>query len=126
LEIGIRHAKASVDREGFRAAVFRTLAHEYFHVVKAWLTGGTPKSGSVMSQGYLDELQNAAWRAIGGNPLLWFNQDKLEQIAYANHPEELAAKRAAERAKAQFAKEIEQGRWDSLLPIQEMRRLLGT
>ncbi len=115
---------STVDMEGFKSIVFRTLAHEYFHVVKAWQGGGTPKSGAGMPQAYVDELQRAARQAILQNPLLWFDQSKLALVAYYNHAEESAAKQIAEGARKNFATELRRGAWDSLFPIAEMQRMV--
>lgn len=120
----LRTTPKKVDFNAYRLSVFETVAHEYFHLVQAWIVETRHRNPDAFERAYAREH----WRAIGSitsEDLLWLLQpDRLRARAWARNRFESSAKRMAEAAKHRLRGEVDRGLWDAVFPIPEMHEIV--
>jgi hypothetical protein len=114
---------APINFAEFRRKVFEIVAHEYFHLVQAWIIETKKRDSGAFEKVYTKEH----WRAMGSvtsqDLTYLFRPDALKARAYLRNRFESSARSMSEAATHRLSAEIDRGAWDAILPIPEMRAI---
>ena len=114
----------SMDFGQFRATVFETVAHEYFHLIQEWIVIVKLRDQQAFEKAYAAEHRRHEMRLMADDVRWAFRPDARRDAAYLRNRFENAARQAADAATHRLRAELDRGLWDSILPATEMQAML--
>jgi hypothetical protein len=113
-----------LDFNGFRLTVFEAVAHEYFHLIQAWILIAKTGDPEAFDKAYAAEHFRLDRKALADNLLLLFDRERMETLTYLRNRFEIAAKHQSAAAKNRLRAEVDRGLWDPVFPVAKMRTMV--